>query len=100
MTDKLARHLYEEALNRMERRVTPEAMRVRRQTQRQRSGNALARLSCSRASSGRLIARKFATNIGPKLFHNDGNRVVPNLRAPYACGVRQRLVGVGMVGVG
>jgi transposase len=28
----LARHLYEDALNRMEERVTPEAMRIRRQT--------------------------------------------------------------------
>ncbi len=28
----LARHLYEDALNRMEKRVTPEAMRLRRQT--------------------------------------------------------------------
>jgi len=40
------------------------------------------------ASSGRLLTRNFAANIGPKLFHDESNRVVPNLRAPYACGIR------------
>ena len=41
-----------------------------------------------RVSSGLLLAINLSPNIGPKLFHDNRNRVVLDLRAPYACGIR------------
>jgi hypothetical protein len=57
-------------------------------------------MRCSRRGYfGLWLVADFPANIWPKLFHHDRNRVVSDLRAPHAGGIRQCPIGVRVVAV-